>query len=66
LTAQGDSIQILNENEAVVAQTGDEIRVGGGEARQLSPEDLAENFIGNATQCKAPYWRISDVEVVSP
>ncbi len=63
---EGGGVQILNEDEAVVARVGDEIRVGGGEARGFSAEDLEENFIGNAAQCKPPYWRISDVEVVSP
>lgn len=66
LHMQGDSIQILNGNENVVAQVGDQIRVSGGEAI-LSPEQFEQNVIGTATQCTAPYWRVNnDVEVVAP
>lgn len=67
LTGEGGSVQILNEDKAVVAQVGNQIRVSGGEVPQLPLEDFEENFIGTATQCTAPYWRINnDVEVIAP
>ncbi len=67
LVIQGNSIQILNGNKVVLAQVGDQIRVGGGRISQPSSESFESRFEGSATKCTAPYWVISKViEVVAP
>ncbi|CAN5867646.1 hypothetical protein BH23ACT11_BH23ACT11_11780 [soil metagenome] len=63
--SEGPNIRILNEKNRVVAETGNKIRVGGGEIPGLSLDGIA--FLSERLQqelprrCAGPYWLVGEI-----
>ncbi len=57
-SVEGESVNILDGDAQVVAQVGDQVRVGGGELKGLSREEFEQNYLGDS-RCSEPYWSVS-------
>lgn len=60
------NINILNGDDQVVAEVGDQIRVSGGELPSMSPKRI-EQLATGGSQCSGPYWLAGyEVTVLTP
>ena len=55
-------VDILDGDDQVVAQVGDQVRVSGGELPGISPEEI-EQLAPGGSRCSDPYW-LAGYEVV--
>ena len=65
VSVQGSSVSILDEKGQVVAQVGDQIRVGGGEVRIMPQEEFERNHLGTF-QGSGLYWLVTEVITTTP
>lgn len=63
LSAAGDEIQILDGSGRVVLRVGEEVRLGGGEARSLTNIPAVDEQLQKelSSKCPSPYWLVGDI-----
>jgi hypothetical protein len=61
LSSSSNPLQVLNETGEVVAQVGQEVRLGGGEVPNDVVQEVAQLEEPLPADCSGPYWVVGEL-----